>query len=101
MPAAGWKRGKRLHLVDLDGAKAGIPVHKELIIRIARSVHVPVEVGGGIRTEDTIRYYLENGVKWVILGSAAVKTRNCFSRLRRNTPPGDFGVGCQEREGGG
>ena len=69
------KGAKRLHLVDLDGEKAGTPVQKDLVIRIARSVPVPVEVGGGIRTEETIRYYLENGVKWVILGSAAVKNR--------------------------
>jgi|SRR5690554_1003769 len=64
---------KRLHLVDLDGAKVGTPVQKELVLKIARETQIPVEVGGGIRDRETIGYYLENGVQWVILGSAAVQ----------------------------
>lgn len=64
---------KRLHLVDLDGAKAGDPLQSAIVQKIADRVQIPVEVGGGIRNRETIRTYLENGVQWVILGSAAVR----------------------------
>ncbi len=62
-----------LHLVDLDGALAGKPVNLEVIAAIIRSVRIPVQLGGGIRTLDTIAQLLEVGVKRVILGSIAVK----------------------------
>lgn len=62
-----------LHLVDLDGALAGKPVNLEVIAAIVRSVRIPVQLGGGIRTLDTIAQLLEVGVKRVILGSIAVK----------------------------
>lgn len=62
-----------LHLVDLDGALAGKPVNVEVIAAIVRSVRIPVQLGGGIRTLDTIAQLLEVGVKRVILGSIAVK----------------------------
>ena len=62
-----------IHLVDLDGAKAGEPINGELIKEIAQAVKVPVQVGGGIRTEEQIRDYLEAGVARVILGTAAIE----------------------------
>lgn len=92
------KGAKRLHLVDLDGAKAGMPVQKDLVTRIARTISVPVEVGGGIRTEETINYYLENGVKWVILGSAAVKDRQLLFKAAQNYP-GRIILGLDARNG--
>ncbi len=64
---------KWMHMVDLDGAKDGKRINSELIIDVARSTELHVEVGGGIRNMDTIEYYLENGVDRIILGSAAVK----------------------------
>lgn len=64
-----------LHLVDLDGAKAGQPVHAELVLSIARSVDVPVQIGGGIRTLDDVAAYLEGGVARVIIGTAALENR--------------------------
>jgi len=63
----------RLHVVDLDGARAGRPVHAELIQRLAASVPVPVQVGGGIRDAATARAYLEAGVGAVIFGTAAIR----------------------------
>lgn len=63
----------RLHVVDLDGARTGRPVHAELIRRLAASVPVPVQVGGGIRDATTARSYLEAGVAAVIFGTAAVR----------------------------
>lgn len=65
------KGAERLHVVDLNGAVAGTPVHRSLIREIAGSVHIPVEVGGGIRDLETIEEYLSSGVKWTILGTAA------------------------------
>lgn len=62
-----------IHMVDLDGAKDGRTVNHDLICTVAKSVNVPVEIGGGIRSIETVRYYLENGLSRVILGSAALK----------------------------
>ena len=66
---------KRLHLVDLNGAQAGRP-RNELAIREIVSVlgdEIPVQLGGGIRDLDTIERYLDDGVTYVIIGTAAVK----------------------------
>src|SRR4030043_1821500 len=65
------KGAKRLHVVDLNGAVTGKPVHQSVIEAITRSVHIPIEVGGGIRDQETIEKYLSIGVEWVILGTVA------------------------------
>ena len=73
--AAQWvKQGaRRLHLVDLDGAVAGKPVNSGVIHDIAQAFpNVPIQVGGGIRDEDTIQKYLDAGVRYVIIGTKAV-----------------------------
>ena len=62
-----------LHMVDLDGAKAGRPVNRDLILRTAESVNMNVEVGGGIRDMATVEDYLVHGAARVILGSVALK----------------------------
>ena len=62
-----------IHMVDLDGAKAGYPVNTEIYKNIAQNTNLKVEVGGGIRTLDTIRAYLDLGIARVILGSVALK----------------------------
>ena len=62
-----------IHLVDLDGAKKGELVNGEVIIKVANSVNVPVEVGGGIRTFETIKYLIDNVVSRVILGTSAME----------------------------
>ncbi len=64
-----------LHLVDLDGAKSGKAENLALISEIIRKSGLKVEVGGGIRTEETIRQYVEIGVLRVILGTVAVTNR--------------------------
>jgi phosphoribosylformimino-5-aminoimidazole carboxamide ribotide isomerase len=60
-----------LHLVDLDGARQGIPANREAILTIVEGSAVPVEVGGGIRSMATVDDYLSRGVQRVILGTAA------------------------------
>lgn len=62
-----------LHLVDLDGAKKGEPVNGEVIIKVAKTLKIPVEIGGGIRNFETIKYYIENGISRVILGTSAME----------------------------
>lgn len=64
---------KGLHLVDLDGALAGKPQNLSVVKQIVDTVDVPLELGGGIRTIEDIEEILQLGVKYVILGSAAVK----------------------------
>ena len=65
--------GRFLHVVDLDGAVAGKPVNLHLVEQIVRAVSIPVQLGGGIRTLQTIDEILAVGVNRVILGSVAVK----------------------------
>lgn len=65
---------KRIHLVDLDGAFAGKPVNADVVRAIVEAYpNVPVQIGGGIRDEDTIQAYLDVGVEYVIIGTKAVK----------------------------
>ena len=66
---------RRLHLVDLNGAFAGKPVNEGAIKAILREVgdDIPVQLGGGIRDLDTIERYLDDGISYVIIGTAAVK----------------------------
>jgi len=66
---------RRLHLVDLNGAFAGKPVNEAAIRAILREVgnEVPVQLGGGIRDLDTIERYLDGGLSYIIVGTAAVK----------------------------
>lgn len=70
------KGARRLHLVDLNGAFAGKPRNEDAIKAIIEEVgdDVPVQLGGGIRDLDTIERYLDDGVSYVIIGTAAVKT---------------------------
>lgn len=64
---------RRLHIVDLDGAFAGKPKNAEVIRAIAGAhPDIPIQVGGGIRDEDTIQAYLDAGVEYVIIGTKAV-----------------------------
>ena len=73
--AALWqeKGATFLHLVDLDGALAGRSVNEETIKKIVSSVNIPVEIGGGIRSEEAIKNMLSLGVKRVIIGTKAVE----------------------------
>lgn len=73
--------GEWIHLVDLDGAKAGQPVNHELIGRIAKAVKVPVQVGGGLRKEEDVERLIGLGVSRVILGTAAIEDRAFVSRV--------------------
>lgn len=71
----------RLHLVDLDGALAGHPVNTDTIIAIVRALPIPVQLGGGLRTEAAAHAAISLGVERVILGTAAVEDPDMISRL--------------------
>jgi phosphoribosylformimino-5-aminoimidazole carboxamide ribotide isomerase len=65
---------ERLHLVDLDGAIKGEPVNIKVVEQIASAISIPVQIGGGIRDEETVQRYLNAGVQYVIIGTKAVNT---------------------------
>ncbi|WP_019601276.1 1-(5-phosphoribosyl)-5-[(5-phosphoribosylamino)methylideneamino]imidazole-4-carboxamide isomerase [Teredinibacter turnerae] len=68
------KGARRLHLVDLNGAFAGKPVNGDVVTAIAKAFpELPIQIGGGIRSAETIEYYLQAGVNYVIIGTKAVK----------------------------
>lgn len=78
------KAGARyLHLVDLDGAKSGVPENLETIRNIIEASNLITEVGGGIRSADTIEKYLSIGVDRVILGTAALENQVLLKELVR------------------
>lgn len=62
-----------IHMVDLNGAKEGKRINQDIIVKTAQSLHTPIEVGGGIRCMEDVRFYLENGISRVILGTAAIE----------------------------
>jgi phosphoribosylformimino-5-aminoimidazole carboxamide ribotide isomerase len=92
------KGAARLHVVDLNGAATGKPVHRSLIKEISQSVQIPIEVGGGIRDLATIEDYLSSGVRWVILGTAAFQNRSLIEEACRRFPERVI-VGIDAREG--
>jgi phosphoribosylformimino-5-aminoimidazole carboxamide ribotide isomerase len=63
----------RLHVVDLDGAKAGQPVNGEVIRRIVGAAGVPVQLGGGLRNEEHLATAFDWGVRWAVLGTRALQ----------------------------
>lgn len=63
-----------LHVVDLDGARLGRPVHAGTVLELCRKTSVPVQVGGGIRTAEDVARYLDGGVRRVLLGTGAART---------------------------
>jgi phosphoribosylformimino-5-aminoimidazole carboxamide ribotide isomerase len=65
---------ERIHVVDLDGAVKGQPVNLKVIEQIAAQVDVPIQVGGGIRDEETVQRYLNAGVAYCIIGTKAINT---------------------------
>jgi phosphoribosylformimino-5-aminoimidazole carboxamide ribotide isomerase len=80
------KGARRLHIVDLDGAKEGRAVHRELIVDIAKSIDIPVQVGGGIRDEETIDFYLKYGISQVILGTKALESLDWLKHITEKYP---------------
>lgn len=99
--AAQWvEQGcRRLHLVDLNGAFEGKPVNGEVVNKIARAYPgLPIQIGGGIRSADTIEAYLAAGVSYVIIGTKAVKEPDFVTDMCRRFP-GHIVVGLDAKDG--
>jgi phosphoribosylformimino-5-aminoimidazole carboxamide ribotide isomerase len=88
----------RIHVVDLDGSVGGKPANLESIEKITKAVRVPVQVGGGIRSQTTISIYLNAGVAFVILGTIAARepatVKEIISRF-----PNKVAIGIDARSG--
>ena len=97
-----WKAqgAKRLHLVDLNGAVAGKPKNESVIKKIVAAVgdDMPVQLGGGIRDLDTVERYLDDGLSYIIIGTAAVKNPG-FLHDACGAFPGHIIVGLDARDG--
>lgn len=90
---------RRLHMVDLNGAFAGKPVNAEVIHRVAEAFpDLPIQVGGGIRDEDTVQAYLDAGVQYVIIGTKAVSAPHFVNDLCLEFP-GHIIVGLDAKDG--
>ena len=99
--AARWVEAgaRRLHLVDLNGAFAGQPVNAQVIRRIAQTFpDLPIQVGGGIRDEETVDAYLDAGVQFVIIGTKAVQEPHFINELCLEYP-GHIIVGLDAKDG--
>lgn len=75
------KGARRLHMVDLDGAFQGSPQNKAVIKEIAAALQIPIQMGGGIRKEETVEELLSLGISRVIIGTAAVDNPGLVERL--------------------
>ena len=90
---------KRLHIVDLDGASSGGPKNREIVHAIAENhPELPIQIGGGIRDEDTVQAYLDAGVQYVIIGTKAVSAPHFVNDLCLEFP-GHIIIGLDAREG--
>lgn len=87
-----------LHVVDLDGAFEGLPRNLEVITRIAETVQIPIQVGGGIRTDEAADELLAGGVSRLIVGTAALKDTDWFAELARRHE-GKVAVGVDAKDG--
>ena len=75
-----------LHIVDLDGAKEGLPTNFTIVSEIAQSINIPIEIGGGIRNQETIQRYLDAGVNRLVIGTLALKEADWFRDMSQQFP---------------
>jgi phosphoribosylformimino-5-aminoimidazole carboxamide ribotide isomerase len=98
--AAHWEAegAEVLHLVDLDGAKAGRPVNAAAVEAILERVGIPCQLGGGVRDDDALDRWLEAGVRRVVVGTQALKDPTWFRAAARRHP-GRVVLGLDARDG--
>jgi phosphoribosylformimino-5-aminoimidazole carboxamide ribotide isomerase len=89
---------RRLHVVDLDGAKEGTPVQAELVGRMVAAAGVPCQLGGGIRSVETARAYVAAGVHRLVVGSVAIENPALLADLA-HAFPGRIVLGIDARDG--
>ena len=89
---------RRLHVVDLDGAKAGTAVQADLVMRMVRAAGVPIQLGGGIRALTTARAYADAGVTRLVVGSVAIEEPELLEAMAAALP-GRIVLGLDARDG--
>ena len=89
---------KNLHIVDLDGALNGETVNLDIIQEIVKKFDLKIEVGGGVRSIDSIQKYTDSGVEKVILGSAAIKDKNFLKKACQKFP-NQIALGLDAKDG--
>ena len=89
---------RRLHIVDLDGAKDGVPSQAELVGRMVAAAGVPCQLGGGIRSLETVGRYLAAGVDRVVVGSVAIESPVLLTEMAAAFP-GRIVLGLDARDG--
>ena len=90
--------GRRLHIVDLDGAKEGLPTQAELVGRMVAAAAVPCQLGGGIRSLETVGAYLAAGLDRVVAGSVAIESPELLAEMAAAFP-GRIVLGLDARDG--
>ena len=76
----------RIHVVDLDGAREGRPVNRDLVLRIVEACGLAIELGGGIRDDRTLADYLAGGVSRVVVGTRAIEEPDWLAEVARRHP---------------
>ena len=66
---------KRIHIVDLDGAFGRPKINEETILEIRKNISIDIELGGGIKNEEKISFWLNNGINYLVIGSLAIKEK--------------------------
>lgn len=88
-----------VHMVDLDGAKDGERIHAAEVILVAKELPLKVQIGGGIRSEEDVRYYLENGIDRVIIGSLAIRQPELVKSFIKEYGPERIVIGLDAKDG--
>ncbi len=89
---------KNLHVVDLDGALTGQTVNLDIVKELIKKFDLKIEVGGGVRSFDSIKKYIDAGVEKVILGSAAIKDKNFLEEACKKFP-NQIALGLDAKDG--
>ena len=99
--AARWvsQGARRIHVVDLDGAKQGTPVNLNLVSKIISSIQIPIQLGGGIRTVEMARTVLDMGVDRVMVGTTAVENTKEVRSMCDELSPDSVVVSVDARDG--
>lgn len=95
-----WEQlgASRLHVVDLNGAVNGTPENMDHVRAIAKAVSIPIQVGGGIRSLDTVKAYVDQGVSHVVMGTAVLENAACLAEACAQFPDKIF-IGLDVKEG--
>ena len=81
------KKGcERIHIVDLDGAFGSANINKNTILEIRKNINIPLELGGGIKDEENVSFWLNKGIDFLIIGSLAVKNTKLILELSKKYP---------------